>query len=162
MLSKKKLLCGICTETKPATLFTAAFKGKHRICKNCKTHLNRFNRFGISPKQYQELLQKQAHKCAICEKELTFIKNSAVVDHCHGSNKIRGILCRNCNTGLGVFKDNKAFLAKAIYYLENPIAKNIQQLENQTSGYTILREFYKEKPPGIATEGKNHKRSADG
>ena len=147
MQGGKKATCEICAETKSVGLFTAPFKGKYRVCKVCKTHLNRFNRFGITPKQYQDLLEKQNYKCAICEDALTFIKNSAVVDHCHGSSKIRGILCRSCNTGLGVFKDNKSFLAKAICYLENPVAKDIEQLDKEARGYGVLREYFKEKNP---------------
>ena len=105
------------------------------------------NRFGLTPKDYENLLKVQDYKCAICESPLTFVKNSAVVDHCHGTNKIRGILCRSCNTGLGAFKDEKSFLAKAIYYLERPIAVGIAERQETVSQYDVLREHFREKNP---------------
>jgi hypothetical protein len=144
---KPTAVCEICASKKPVDLFTAPFKGKYRVCKECKTHLNRMNRFGLTPKDYENLLKVQDYKCAICESPLTFVKNSAVVDHCHGTNKIRGILCRSCNTGLGSFKDEKSFLAKAIYYLERPIAAGIAERQEAVSPYDVLREHFREKNP---------------
>lgn len=43
------------------------------------------------------------------------------IDHCHVSNKIRGVLCFNCNHGLGNFKDNKDLLSNAIDYLDKSL-----------------------------------------
>ena len=54
--------------------------------------------------------------CAICGNPPTGRKHH--LDHCHGSGKLRGILCHNCNVGLGHFKDNVELLAKAIEYLK--------------------------------------------
>ena len=70
--------------------------------------------FKLTEDTYRDMLDKQKGCCAICGVSL----DSAHVDHCHYSNKIRGILCRYCNTGLGMFKDNIDFLNKAILYLE--------------------------------------------
>lgn len=39
------------------------------------------------------------------------------VDHCHDKKKVRGMLCNNCNTGLGYFKDDTTRLQRAIDYL---------------------------------------------
>lgn len=62
-----------------------------------------------------ELLIAQEHKCAICTKD---IDNAPHLDHCHETEKIRGVLCGNCNTGLGMFKDSCYLLDKAIQYLQ--------------------------------------------
>jgi hypothetical protein len=44
--------------------------------------------------------KKQHNKCGVCKKDIT---NNYTIDHCHKSNKIRGLLCRQCNTVLGLY-----------------------------------------------------------
>lgn len=74
--------------------------------------------FGLTPEEYENLKQTQDYQCAICEDDLQ-PKQKTHIDHCHRTGKVRGILCENCNRGLGMFKDNTERLAKAIRYLEN-------------------------------------------
>lgn len=78
--------------------------------------------YGIGLEKYESLKESQAGKCAICGGEgfrmHKGIKDLLVVDHCHDSGDVRGLLCNNCNRGLGLFKDNKESLANAIKYLE--------------------------------------------
>jgi hypothetical protein len=57
--------------------------------------------------------EKQEGKCLICKKT-----GKLVVDHCHSTKKVRGLLCNNCNVGLGAFKDNCEFLSDAVIYLK--------------------------------------------
>jgi hypothetical protein len=71
--------------------------------------------YGITPEQYDALLQEQNGLCAIC-KERPVAK--LCVDHDHPTELIRGLLCRLCNLGLGHFKDDIARLRAAIVYLE--------------------------------------------
>lgn len=40
------------------------------------------------------------------------------VDHCHTSNKVRGLLCGGCNVGIGMFREDKAIFLAALAYLE--------------------------------------------
>jgi hypothetical protein len=58
--------------------------------------------------------KKQHNKCGVCKKDIT---NNYTIDHCHKSNKIRGLLCRQCNTVLGLVHDNTDTLQNAIKYL---------------------------------------------
>ena len=44
-----------------------------------------------------------------------------VIDHCHKTKRVRGLLCHQCNSGLGHFKDNTEFLLKAVEYLSKPV-----------------------------------------
>lgn len=53
-------------------------------------------------------------KCEICKE-----RPALFADHCHVANKFRGFLCRQCNTGLGMFQDRRRLLAQAIIYLED-------------------------------------------
>lgn len=73
-------------------------------------------KYGISREEYEDILVNQDYVCAICKKEIGW---EAAVDHCHNTDKIRGLLCRNCNLGLGGFKDNIETIKKAIFYVEN-------------------------------------------
>lgn len=59
----------------------------------------------------------QAGMCGICKNDLSKEINQVMVDHCHETNRIRGLLCRRCNIGLGMFKDNVGVLSEAIQYL---------------------------------------------
>lgn len=73
--------------------------------------------YGITHKQYLSMYAKQKAKCALCDKPPDGWPG-LVVDHCHTTGKVRGLLCTKCNIGLGFFKDNKEALAKAVLYLQ--------------------------------------------
>ena len=72
---------------------------------------------GMTLEQYNQMLENQQGKCAICGGGREKQKYSFSVDHCHATGKIRGILCSNCNAGLGFFKDNPQSLTNALTYL---------------------------------------------
>lgn len=71
-------------------------------------------KYGINLNEYGEMYSSQEGKCAICNDSF----ESLVVDHCHKSGKVRGLLCLACNTALGFFRDKIASLESAILYLE--------------------------------------------
>lgn len=69
------------------------------------------------------MFKDQKGLCAICDDPVSLrqegeAQRSAFVDHCHETGKIRGILCRRCNSGLGFFRDSPTTLERAIEYLE--------------------------------------------
>lgn len=79
--------------------------------------------FGITLEEYEALLIAQNGVCAICGgKETTKDKDGAPrrmpVDHCHTTGRIRGLLCTQCNRGLGMFSDSPERLRAAASYLE--------------------------------------------
>lgn len=73
--------------------------------------------YGITVEQRDQMIADQDGKCAICLFELT-AGCGTHVDHCHETNKVRGILCINCNHALGKMKDSVEILQRAIEYLE--------------------------------------------
>lgn len=89
----------------------------------------RLKEFGLTEETYNSLFDKQNGACAICERPLSngFTaarvddppKSSSIarVDHCHVSGKVRGLLCINCNTGIGHLKDSEVLLLSAVRYL---------------------------------------------
>lgn len=70
----------------------------------------------MTRKQKAATIRKQIY-CPICKIKLT-PKVRPVVDHCHATDNVRGILCNCCNLGLGQFKDSTKALKQAIKYLE--------------------------------------------
>lgn len=79
--------------------------------------------YGITTDQYYAMNASQNGVCKICNKTCKTGRELAV-DHCHVSGKIRGLLCSNCNTGLGAFKDNTESLEAAIKYLKEQEGAN--------------------------------------
>ena len=75
--------------------------------------------YGISLNEYREMYVSQEGKCAICGTHRPDKgKEGLVVDHCHSQGHIRKLLCVNCNTGIGQFRDDVQLLAKATDYLK--------------------------------------------
>ena len=66
----------------------------------------------MTREDFEIMSNLQNNNCAICGEEVKLH-----VDHCHKTGKIRGLLCRNCNTSLGKFKDSPEILQNAITYL---------------------------------------------
>jgi len=65
-----------------------------------------------------DLMEMQGHRCPICEKDLRNMReNTVVIDHCHGTGRVRGLICHSCNVGLGRFNDSPEMLARALDYL---------------------------------------------
>lgn len=75
-------------------------------------HKKRLRSHGITEEQYETMFDAQDGRCKICHENITL-----VIDHCHLSKKVRGLLCNSCNLGLGYFKDSVERLESAIKYL---------------------------------------------
>jgi hypothetical protein len=74
--------------------------------------------YGITRDEYDAMLKAQGGKCAICGAPKPGGRGDYFhVDHDHETNEVRGLLCTNCNTGIGGLKDNVGILQKAIAYL---------------------------------------------
>lgn len=71
-------------------------------------------RYGLSPDQFDKMLIEQGGVCAICAKAADLY-----VDHCHTSGKVRGLLCRTCNAGIGQFYEDIAVMHSAINYIKD-------------------------------------------
>jgi formylmethanofuran dehydrogenase subunit E len=82
---------------------------------------NIFRNYGITIEQKTQMIIDQNNCCAICGEQLSNSRFTHI-DHDHKTNKVRGILCANCNSGIGMFKDNVNKLKRAIVYLERGAA----------------------------------------
>lgn len=76
-------------------------------------------KYKITSEEYESLAFEQHYSCPICNKIAAGEDRHTrlVVDHCHDSSKVRGLLCWNCNIGLGHFKDNPELVERAAVYL---------------------------------------------
>lgn len=98
---KKSKTCHKCLAVRYASTRKANARRQHLRIK-----------YGITEAQYDALLQAQNGKCRICG-----TAGKLHVDHDHGTGRIRGLLCHQCNVGLGHFRDRPDLLTKAIEYL---------------------------------------------
>ena len=64
----------------------------------------RERKYGLTTIEYNNILSAQKNECAICS--VSFVKEKPNIDHCHKTGRVRGLLCYNCNLGLGKFKDD--------------------------------------------------------
>jgi hypothetical protein len=126
--------CPDCGEWKPPEQFPRNRRtkdGRNTYCKPCHNargratrerlygggrHYHLVRRYGIGAAEVEELIRKQAGVCPICGKP-----DPEHVDHDHVTNEVRGVLCFNCNGGLGQFRDDVQALRNAIEYLEDGV-----------------------------------------
>jgi len=116
--------CRTCQQLKPLREFRkpTEYKGNpYWQCKEChykSVRKNKLAQYGMTSKEYDDLLLHQNGKCAICRKSPTSKKRLAV-DHNHDTGEIRGLLCSSCNLMIGNAKNSPFVLERAINYLED-------------------------------------------
>ncbi|PZG06804.1 endonuclease VII domain-containing protein [Nonomuraea aridisoli] len=126
--------CPRCSEIKPRADFgrnRTAKDGLTTYCKQCHTIVARENkaknhgsersyllryRYGITDDDFARMLARQGGLCAVCR-----AVPGTFVDHCHRTGQVRGVLCFNCNNGLGHFGDNTVLLELAALYLDGEL-----------------------------------------
>lgn len=135
--------CTVCGQSKPLDSFYNSKQtkdGKGYRCKSCdadarkkwnennperakKSERSRHlkHRYNITLEEYNTMLEEQGGKCKICNSPETKTSHGTgtfAVDHCHETGKVRGLLCNNCNRGLGLFRDDVVILKSALNYLD--------------------------------------------
>lgn len=81
-----------------------------------KHYLRKF--YGLTVDQYEAKLKEQNGCCAVCKKHSSEFKRRLAVDHNHQTGQIRGLLCVNCNNGLGCLKEDVKIIKDMIVYIE--------------------------------------------
>ena len=123
--------CPDCGEIKPLEAFPRnknSKNGRATHCKPCHNarseetrqrlygggrHYHLMRRYGLTEVEVDEMLLDQGDLCALCREA-----PAQHVDHDHKTGEVRGILCFNCNGGLGQFRDRVDILLNAVAYLE--------------------------------------------
>ena len=124
-------VCTTCGEEKPSDQYQLerdkrATNGiaQRSTCKPCTEH-RKYKAFikktyDITWEDYEAMYDKQRGCCAICKSRISSSRTQKLyVDHCHQTLRVRGLLCGNCNNGLGQFKDSPRLLQRAINYLSD-------------------------------------------
>lgn len=138
LLKDNKKYCNGCSSLKPLSKFSKNnlnASGYKSQCKDCDYSKSKKKELQIywpcmseeeALVEYSRLSAEQNDLCLICHQpedrktpkgESTLLS----VDHCHTTGEVRGLLCANCNVGLGNFKDNSISLGRAIEYLTKGI-----------------------------------------
>lgn len=97
-------------------------------CKECMSLYVRRIRYGVTPLQLAQMLVDQGGVCALCSRTLHLYKPAAggkggtskgslCVDHCHDTGRIRGLLCKQCNSSLGSVAETEEKLQRLVAYL---------------------------------------------
>lgn len=118
--TKKK--CACCGEVKSVADFGKHWNQHDKLnarCRRCHRNANLVRSYGITIEDYEEMLDGQHFRCAICGKHASDESDRDLsVDHCHKTGKIRGLLCQVCNCGLGWVGDDPSVLLRAVAYLQ--------------------------------------------
>lgn len=85
------------------------------------SYRHRIKSYGLTLDQYDEMYESQDGNCKICSEKPD---RNLVIDHCHKTGVIRGLLCNSCNVALGAAKDDPEILSKMISYLETNIVRS--------------------------------------
>jgi hypothetical protein len=108
--------CFRCKQWKPADVFSKdrSRNGGHTSsCKECTSDASTASRYGMTLEELHAFRAEHKHQCGICAaSEILYI------DHDHATGKPRGLLCPNCNTAIGRFREDPALFAAALAYLE--------------------------------------------
>jgi len=117
--------CNTCGNDRPLSEFGKHPTTKDKMqpkCKRCTssfvTDLQRMRSCGVDSDKYNEMMDSQGYRCAICGIHTADCKRNLSVDHDHKTGMARGLLCVRCNAGLGQFKDLPGRLRDAADYLE--------------------------------------------
>lgn len=79
----------------------------------------KLKKYGLTVTERDRQLKRQGGRCAICRVDLSMRR--LVVDHCHDGETLRGLLCSNCNVGLGMFEHSPTRLRAAVRYLQTHV-----------------------------------------
>jgi len=131
--------CTGCLKTKPLSEFgnrARSLDGKQAQCKSChkRVRVARVSRkhpdllhklsvlkwvkkYGTTFEEWNKMLSKQGGLCPICGLPPSEGRD-LVIDHCHKTGKIRGLLCSQCNSFLGLAYESTETLYAAIRYLD--------------------------------------------
>lgn len=142
--SKRCLRCGGLMHLSDFPTDKSKLDGKSIYCSNCISKINKLrrskpeykvkrrknshkyiranrewrlkNKYGMTLSQFDSMFELQGRVCALCKSDKSDNKNF-VVDHCHKTGRVRGILCSYCNRALGMLRDDVTILKKAIEYI---------------------------------------------
>lgn len=142
--------CNDCEAYKPREEFPRNRSSNDGLMVYCKPHHNARGResrerrggqrayhlkgrYGLTLAELEGLIESQGGTCAICSRP---IDERSHVDHDHATRKVRGVLCFNCNGGLGQFRDSRDLLLLAAEYLD---LSSLEPLDPELAAHFLVR-----------------------
>ena len=90
------------------------------------------HKYGITLSDFNRMLKEQGGRCAICQNDEPGRSGQWLVDHCHDTGEVRGLLCHKCNSGIGLLRDSVPIVRSALRYLK-------RSTDQHTGGTDILK-----------------------
>lgn len=122
-LGDEERRCCRCGIVKPLDQFNRSKRltlGRGYHCRVCREEMNMIRWHGITRSEYDEMLRSQGGGCAICGSvDSRHPVTRLVIDHCHETGRVRGLLCSHCNRGIGFLEDSPDRLRAAAAYLDS-------------------------------------------
>lgn len=112
--------CSLCFEWLPIAEFYPAKTGKQKLhvyCKSCCSIKARAQTYGLTIPQVKDMIVAAGGRCKLCTRQ----SDSLVVDHCHSTGKVRGLICPLCNVAMAAVDKIPNFLTLALKY-SSPMA----------------------------------------
>ena len=120
-------ICSKCKQEKSVGEFNKKLDTKDGLrsdCRECRKQYRQENpekiknaelkrKYGITLEQCNAMAEEQGNACVICEQQ-----KKLVVDHCHNTGIVRGLLCNDCNAAIGLLKETPEYFDNAKQYLE--------------------------------------------
>lgn len=120
-VNDRKSICKSCSNVSQRELAKTRRETNPKLWSDYRREKLLLSKYGITTEIYNQMLSDQHYCCAICRTpENKVVKtNNFYVDHCHATNKVRGLLCYHCNTLLGMAFDKPEILRGAAMYVEH-------------------------------------------
>ena len=133
----KTKLCSRCKKYLPFNKFSKSINHRHGVNNTCYMCIEDYKRltkdtrfkvsknnnlkklYGITLDDYEVMFYRQKCKCLVCGCIMPMFGKTTHVDHCHETNEVRGILCSQCNTIIGLCYEDSSILASAIDYIDD-------------------------------------------
>lgn len=134
--SRRRLTCNVCRREAARSRYASNPEVQLRMRENARDWRIQ-KTYGITQAEVSAMAERQKMLCAICQ-----LRKPLCVDHCHSTGKVRALLCRACNFGIGSFHDDTSKLDSAVAYLRS-------QSPPPSFGFCLwLRGLLEQVPPG--------------
>lgn len=107
--------CEVCQRT----FLPIRLRNATTCSQSCRCKKAQLRKYGLTFKRFRELNDQQNGRCAICRKKPK--RERLIVHHCHNTSVFLGLVCRNCNIGLGMFNDSPKLLQRALDFAEGTV-----------------------------------------
>lgn len=128
-LCANRAACGItydpdrtCTLCDTPIAHEAYYRPSGVCSEKCAAKAKIIREYGIEVWEYRDMYDSQNGACLICQNK------DVVIDHCHYSKMVRGLICNNCNMAIGLMGDDPYRLRKAAAYIEERAFDSVHRL----------------------------------